>query len=184
MTLKLAACEHQRWNKMRVSLFTDGSMNPKQGVGFGAYIAFMKEPENIDDLSESIKIKKFENTSSVKLELQTLLWALSEISEREVVSFTDSQNIVGLLSRKERLVENNYCSKAGRQIRNHELYKEFFEYTLRFNIQFHHIRGHKPSRIKHRLDEIFTLVDRASRNALRSYLKNNDQPVAGSAATR
>jgi len=154
---------------MGVFLFTDGSVNPQQDIGFGAYIAFTKEPENIDDLSECIKIKKFENTSSTKLELQTLLWALSEISAKEVTSFTDSQNIVGLLPRKERLVENNYCSKAGRQISNHELYKEFFEYTLRFNIQFHHIQGHKPSRIKHRLDEIFTLVDRASRNALRTY---------------
>ncbi len=163
---------------MGVFLFTDGSVNPQQGVGFGAYIAFMKEPENIGDLSECIKIKKFENTSSTKLELQTILWALSEIPEREVTSFTDSQNIVGLISRKERLVENNYCSKSGRQISNHELYKEFFECTLRFTLQFHHIKGHKPTKIKHRLDEIFTLVDRASRNALRSYSKNKFQSIA------
>jgi ribonuclease HI len=162
---------------MGVFLFTDGSVNPKQGVGFGAYIAFMNEPDTIDELRDCIKIKKFENTSSTKLELQTLLWALSEISEREVTSFTDSQNIVGLLSRKERLVENNYCSKAGKRISNHELYKEFFDYTEKLNIQFHHIQGHKPSRIKYRLDEIFTLVDRASRNALRSYSKNKLQSV-------
>jgi len=163
---------------MGVFLFTDGSVNPQHGVGFGAYIAFMQEPDTIDELRESIKIKKFENTSSTKLELQTFLWALSEISASEVTSFTDSQNIVGLLARKERLVENNYCSKSGRRITNHELYKIFFEYTLRFNMQFHHIQGHKPSRIKHRLDEIFTLVDRASRNALRSYSKNTFQSVA------
>jgi len=159
---------------MGVFLFTDGSVNPKLGIGFGAYIAFSKEPENIETLRECIKIKKFENTSSTKLELQTLLWALSEITVKEITSFTDSQNIAGLLSRKERLLENNYCSKAGRQIRNHEIYREFFDYTKKLNIQFHLIQGHKPSRTKNHLDEIFTLVDRASRNALRSYSKNND----------
>ena len=158
---------------MRVFLFTDGSVNPKQGVGFGAYLAFNKEPENIEDLSELVVTKKFTNTSSTKLELQTLLWALSEISDREVTVYTDSQNIVGLFSRKERLLENQYCSKGGRRIRNHELYKDFFEYTERIDIQFHHINGHKPSKLKNYLDEIFTLVDRASRNALRSYSKKN-----------
>jgi len=163
---------------MGVFLFTDGSVNPKSGIGFGAYVVFRKEPADIDDLRECIKIKKFENTSSTKLELQTLLWALSEITERDITSFTDSQNIAGLLSRKERLIENNYCSKSGRQIRNHELYREFFDYTKKLNIQFHQIQGHKPSRTKHRFDEIFTLVDRASRNALRSYSKNTFQSVA------
>ena len=157
---------------MRLFLLTDGSVNPKRGVGFGAYLAFTKAPENINDLGNLIKIKRFENTSSTKLELQTLLWALSEISESEVVSYTDSQNILGLLSRKDRLVENRYCSKNGRRIRNHELYKEFYESTEKFDIQFHLLSGHMPSSCKHRIDEMFSLVDRASRNALRSYSKN------------
>jgi len=169
---------------MGVFLFTDGSVNPKTGIGFGAYVAFEKEPENIYDLRACIKIKKFENTSSTKLELQTLLWALSEITERDITSFTDSQNIAGLLSRKERLIENNYCSKSGRQISNHALYREFFEYTKKFNIQFHQIQGHKPTKTKHHLDEIFTLVDRASRNALRTYSKNKLPSVSEIDPTR
>ena len=66
---------------MSINLFTDGSVSPKTRIGFGAYMAFSEELENIEDLSENIKVKKFENTSSSKLELQTLLWALSEVSE-------------------------------------------------------------------------------------------------------
>jgi ribonuclease HI len=163
---------------MRLILLTDGSVNPKRGVGFGAYLAFTKAPEHIDDLSDLIKVKRFEDTSSTKLELQTLLWALSEISEREVVSYTDSQNIPGLLSRKDRLVANRYCSKNGRRIRNHALYKAFFESTEQFDIQFHLLSGHMPSRCKHRIDEMFSLVDRAARNALRSDTKSSFQPIA------
>ena len=159
---------------MKLFLLTDCSVNPKQGVGFGAYLAFTEATLNIDELSALINIKRFENTSSTKLELQTLLWALGERSEREIVSYTDSKNIVGLLSRKKRLTENQYCSKNGRRIRNHELYKEFFECTKKLDIEFHLLSGHMPSSCKHRIDQMFSLVDRASRSELRSYSKSKN----------
>jgi len=164
---------------MRLFLLTDGSVSPQCGVGFGAYVAFTEAPENINDLGDLIEVKRFENTSSTKLELQTLLWALSEISEREVIAYTDSQNIIGLLARKDRLVENQYYSKNGRRIRNHELYKEFYASTENFDIQFQRLSGHRPSRGKQRIDRIFSLVDRAARNALRSYTKNTLELGAG-----
>ena len=158
---------------MSTILLTDGSVNPKSGIGFGAYLAFPNNSENMVKLDSLIKVKRFENTSSTKLELQTLLWALSEMTEGKVVSYTDSQNIAGLLSRRERLIENDYCSRGGRKIRNHKLYTEFFEVIEKFNIQFRLLNGHKPSKEKDRIDKIFSIVDRASRNALRSYMKDN-----------
>ena len=154
-------------------LITDGSVNPKYGIGFGAYLIFSDTSETIDSLGKRIKLKKFENTSSTKLELQALIWALSETTAKEIVSYTDSQNIVSLLSRKERLIGNNFCSKSGRKIRNHEIYKEFFESIGKVDIQFHLLKGHKPSRSKDRIDEIFSAVDRATRNELRTYFKEN-----------
>ena len=157
-------------------LLTDGSVDPKSGIGFGVYLAFPNNSESMAKLCGLIKVKRFENTSSTKLELQTLLWALSEMTERKVVSYTDSQNIAGLLSRRERLIENDYCSRGGRKIRNHELYREFFEFIKKFDIQFRLLSGHKPSQEKDRIDEIFSIVDRASRNELRSYMKDNFQP--------
>lgn len=154
---------------MKRLLFTDGSLNPKQGVGFGAYLDLSEVPEDIGKLGDLIKIKRFENTSSTRLELQTLLWALSEVSMGEIVSYTDSQNIVGLLSRQKRLEETDYFSRNGRRIRNFELYQEFFEKVEKFDIKFQQVEGHSPSRLKNSVDEIFSLVDRASRNALRTY---------------
>jgi ribonuclease HI len=154
-------------------LLTDGSADPKSGIGFGVYLAFSELSEDLSSLKGLIKVKQFDNTSSTKLELQTLLWALSEISDKKVVSYTDSQNIVGLLSRKEKLVKNNYYSKNGKLLKNHELYKDFFESIEKFEIKFNFINGHKPSSNKDHLDKIFSLVDRASRNALRNYIKNN-----------
>ena len=158
---------------MKLLLFTDGSVNPKQGVGFGAYLELPEMPGDIETLSALIKIKRFENTSSTKLELQTLLWALSQISNGEIVSYTDSQNIVSLLSRKEQLEEKNFCSKNGRPLNNAELYREFFAKTEKLDIQFQQVNGHKPSGIKNNIDKIFSLVDRASRNALRTYCESD-----------
>ena len=154
-------------------LLTDGSVNPKLGIGFGAYLALPNVSETIEELGKLIKIRRFENTSSTKLELQTLLWALSEISERKVVSYTDSQNIVGLLSRRKRLIENDFCSRGGKKMRNHELYREFFDFIKKFDIQFRLLSGHMRFKEKDQIDEIFSIVDRASRNALRSDMKMN-----------
>ena len=139
-------------------------------------MAFSNTAETLDSLIDRTKVRRFENTSSTKLELQTLLWALSEMTEREVISYTDSQNVAGLLSRKEGLIENGYCSKGDRFIRNHEFYKEFFESIEKFDIQFRLISGHKPSQSKDRIDKLFSIVDRASRNALRTYMKDKFQP--------
>lgn len=151
---------------MKLILFTDGSVNTKLRVGYGAYLAL---PEGQDPQTGHIKLKQFTDTSSTKLELQTLLWALSEVSATEVISYTDSQNIVGLSSRRKRIEENHYFAKNGKLLNNHEFYKQFYQVTDTVNITFTHIRGHTPSNKKSHLDRIFSLVDRASRNALRAY---------------
>ncbi len=74
-------------------------------------------------------MKTFEDTSSMKLELQTLLWALAEIhgTSRKVVIYTDSQNIIGLPGRRNHLEQNNYYSEKNKLLNNHELYREFYK---------------------------------------------------------
>jgi|TARA_B110000438_G_scaffold246864_2_gene248663 ribonuclease HI len=156
---------------METTLLTDGSVHPQSGIGFGAYLTFQGTLDTLDALSDRIKVRQFEDTSSTKLEIQTLLWALSEIPEREILSYTDSQNIVGLLSRKDRLTKNGYASKGGSLIRNHEIYREFFDTIEKLEIQFRLISGHKPSQSKDQIDKIFSMVDRASRSALRTHMK-------------
>ncbi len=160
---------------MRLMLFTDGSVNTKLRVGYGAYLAF---PEGQKPLTEDIQFKRFEDTSSSKLELQTLLWAMSEISAPEVISYTDSQNIVGLHSRRKKLEENDYYAKNGKRLKYHALYKQFYQLTDNLNITFTHIKGHTPASRKTHIDMIFSLVDRASRKALRAYTANHNSELS------
>jgi ribonuclease HI len=154
-------------------LFTDGSVNTHSNIGYGAYLAVSESDLSLDTLRTRVKVRRFEHTSSTKLELQTLLWALKDIqaSEVKVVVYTDSQNIMGLQGRRERFEQNNYRSKKNRRIKNYELYQEFYRMTDRMNCQFVKVRGHRAWSQKDDMDRLFTLVDRASRNALRTAFK-------------
>jgi ribonuclease HI len=150
-------------------LLTDGSVNTQSRIGYGAYLVVPERGLSLDSLETRVKIRRFENTSSTKLELQTLLWALSDIqpSGSKVIVYTDSQNIVGLLGRRARFEQNDYRSKKNQRLNNFELYQEFFRITDQLECEFVKVRGHRVSNQKDDIDRLFTLVDRASRNALR-----------------
>ena len=156
-------------NENQILLFTDGSVNTKTNAGWGAFLTVTDTDLQVENLKQNVKLKRFEDTSSSKLEIQTLIWALSETPhfKGKITVYTDSQTIVGLSGRRNRLEKNDYHSKSGRQISNHELYREFFKLTDQINCEFIKIKGHKQSGTKDKLDKIFTLVDRASRNAVR-----------------
>ncbi|MBW1607037.1 MAG: ribonuclease H [Deltaproteobacteria bacterium] len=150
-------------------LFTDGSVNTHSKIGYGAYLAVSERGLSLDSLRPRVKVRRFEHTSSTKLELQTLLWALGDIQalRSRVIVYTDSQNIIGLQGRRDRLEQNDYRSKKNRRLNNYKLYQEFYRMTDQLDCEFVKVRGHQVSNQKDDIDRLFTLVDRASRNALR-----------------
>ncbi len=156
-------------NSSEIHVFTDGSVEPVSKVGYGAALLVTNLNEPIDNLKMLVKVKCFENTSSTKIEIQTLLWILEELKpfSGKLILHTDSQNIEKLLDRKERLQNNNFLNKQNRPIKNSALYREFYRFTDELNIEIIKVRGHNRTRLKNNTDHIFTLVDRASRKALR-----------------
>jgi len=150
-------------------LFADGSLNTQSEIGYGAYLAVSERGFSLDPLRTRVKVKRFEHTSSTKLELQTLLWALSDIqaSGRKVLVYTDSQNIMGLQGRRDRFEQNDYRSKKKKRLNNYELYQEFYRLIDQLDCELVKVRGHQVSNQKDDIDRLFTLVDRAARNALR-----------------
>ena len=153
----------------KIKLFTDSSVNPQEKIGFGSFLILEEKKISFEDMKKDIKIKRFENTSSTKLELQTFLWALDEINDKNIIIevYTDCQNIIGLQDRREKLEKNNFYSSSGKLMNNHELYKDFFEKTDELNLIFIKVKGHKKNSLKDKIDTIFNLVDKASRSALR-----------------
>ncbi|MEA2027479.1 MAG: RNase H family protein [Campylobacterota bacterium] len=155
--------------KPPIYLFCDASLHPQSGIGFGAYLLLENNELFGDNIKDTIKIKKFENTSSTKLELETLLWAFNEpsLQESHITVYTDCQNIITLNQRRERFEQNNYKTRKGKEIKNHQLYKEFYRYIDTLECTFVKLKGHKKSSIKSEIDTLFTLVDRATRKSLR-----------------
>lgn len=148
-------------------LFTDGSVNPQKKIGFAAFLFIKKEELNSSNLKEKIKLKEFANTSSTKLEIQTLLWALNSIEVKKLTIYTDCQNIITLLDRREKLEKSNFHTKTGKLLNNHNLYKEFFLFLDKIDCEFIKVKGHKKNSLKDNIDKVFNLVDKGSRNALR-----------------
>jgi ribonuclease HI len=162
-----------------VILFTDGSVDTKTHIGFGAYLAV----ENVEipavDLIAKVKTKQFDNTSSSVLEVQTLLWAIDDgiSSNKEktmkLVIYTDSQNILGLLTRRKKLEQRDYYTNSGKRLKNATIYQHFYNVIDRYDCQIIKVDGHKPLHGKNDIEKIFTLVDKASRQALRSFRCGN-----------
>jgi ribonuclease HI len=152
-----------------VTLFTDGSVNTQAKFGYGAYLAVSDPGLSLEALSQQVKVRRFSPTSSTKLELQTLLWALGDLQAlgRPLIVVTDSQNIIGLPARRARLVQSDYRSKNKTRLNNYELYREFYSQMDQLACELVKVQGHQMSKQKLDIDRLFTLVDRASRRALR-----------------
>lgn len=153
----------------KILLFTDGSVSSQSKIGYGAYLVG-EEQELWEDLaSPPIVIRRFEDTSSTRLELQTLIWALGEVGEKDqpILIFTDSQNTISLLERRPNLEQERYYSRNRKLLKNHQLYRDFFCIIDSLDCTFEKVQGHRAASQKDKIDQLFSRVDRASRKALR-----------------
>ena len=154
-------------------IFIDGSVNNQLKIGYGAYLVVSELGAAIESLKDTVRVKRFEQTNSTRLELQTLLWALEETNalandhELALTVYTDSQSIIRLPGRRTRLEESNYFSSKNNQLNNYELYQEFYRLNSSLTCEFVKVIGHQPPSKKYEIDKLFSLVDQASRRALR-----------------
>lgn len=155
-----------------IKLFIDGSLDPQTKVGYGAYLLVSDDNIEYNDLKKSVVLKRFENSSSTKLEIDTFLWSIKDIDYKDfkIEVYTDCQNLVGLKHREKKLKLNNFCNAKGKLLNNHELYKEFFSLDKKYDFTFIKVKGHKKNSLKNRIDDIFNIVDKISRESLRTNL--------------
>jgi len=168
---------------LELSLFTDGSVHCESELGYGAYLIVAKQDYPLDVCQNSIKVKRFEHTSSTKLELQTLLWAFEDIMAEgntkadTLTIYTDCQNIISLPDRQVRLEKTQYLNSKNQLLKHHFLYQEFYQFTSKVSCTFIKMKGHQRANQKNVLERVFGLVDKASRQALRAAVaesKSND----------
>jgi ribonuclease HI len=167
---------------MDLALFTDVSVNPVLKIGIGASLLLSASCRDLpfqgiemNEITTRIKVQRFGNTSSTKLELETVLWALGEhrkASKRNLNLYTDSQCISGLLKRKSRLRAAEFNSKAtSLPLRNAPLYRSFYALHDEMNFKITKIEGHARTSKRDITHRIFSIVDREARKALRLWMK-------------
>ena len=163
--------------KTKQLLFTDGSVNTQLKIGYGAYLLIHEDEITSEVSGEQVITKEFENTSSTKLELQTLIWALTNAVDynEKVVIYSDSQNIIGLPERRKRLEQNDFRSAKNKLLNNHDLYRIFYQTIDQLDYELLKVKGHQPSVHKTNIDHLFTMVDRASRKALKKSKKSSEK---------
>ena len=165
-----------------VALFTDVSLNPKSKCGVGAYLilpaSFLDIPPHRIERSlvaDRLVIRTFESTSSTKLEVQTVLWALEVYRNEYVFSgpvklvvYSDSQCVAGLLKRRPVLETTGFIGRSThRLLKNAALYRTFYEFHDELGFEVIKVAGHAPSDSHDTIHRIFSYVDKEVRKALR-----------------
>lgn len=166
------------------ALFTDVSVNPVLRLGTGACLvipaSFLDKvfPEiGKSEITARITVKRFEDTSSTQLELETVLWALGEhrkLAKGRLSLYTDSQCIAGLLKRKPGLLARDSPSRTTNlQLRNALLYRRFYAYHDESAFEVIKVDGHSRTSACEMdiAPRIFSLVDREARRALKLWMK-------------
>lgn len=168
------------------ALFTDVSLNPKLKLGVGAYLvvptSFLEiSPDGIErsEVAKRLVVRRFADTSSTKLEVQTVLWALEDFRKELKVSglgklhvYSDSQCVAGLLRRRHELEVNGFLSKrANLQLKNASLYRKFYEFYDELGFEVTKVAGHARSCSHDTVHRIFSFVDRELRKVLNLWMR-------------
>ena len=135
------------------------------------------------DFNQTVAVKRFQDVSSTRLELETMLWALEEYSSgataavlpERLLIHSDSQAPAGLLSRRKRLEENGFYSKRGRSpLKNASLYRLFYTFHDQLKFDVVQTPGPMPSRFQDANQRVFACVHRCVRQALRQWVGSLD----------
>ena len=163
------------------ALFTDVSLNPQRKLGIGGYllvpVSFLeRKPHDIEqsEVAARLKTRRFTETSSTKLEVQTVLWALDDLRKEFTGStlgslqiYTDSQCVAGLMKRRNTLTKSDFIAKRSScLLTNATLYREFYAAYDQLGFELIKVSGHSRTSSHDAVHRIFSYVDREVRKAL------------------
>lgn len=179
----------------KFALFTDVSLNPQARLGVGGYLLVPQsylenEPQDIRqaEVSGRLEIKRFEETSSTMLEVQTVLWAIENVREQCTGSnygrlkiYTDSQCVAGLIGRRAGLENSDFIGKrSGQQLNHAALYRSFYAAYDQIGFEVIKVSGHSPVSSHDTVHRIFSYVDKEMRKALAHWLNSPESlPLVG-----
>ena len=137
-------------------------------------------------VTELLMIRRYECTSSTRLEVQTVLWALEDYRKEakgvrpgKLYIYSDSQCIAGLLRRRAAMEAKGFLSgKTNRLLKNAPLYQEFYGAYDLIGFKVIKVTGHLRACSHDTVDRIFSCIDRAVRKALRDWIQQLDLQIS------
>ncbi|MBK5278491.1 MAG: ribonuclease HI [Bacteroidia bacterium] len=127
--------------KDRIVIYTDGSCNPKQGIGAWAVILHINK-------EKIILSGEKEHTTHQQMELLAVIKAFEYLTTASLqvlpmTIYTDSQYVVGLQRRTLKLSASGFTTKQNLPIRNAELVYQIITYLERMSVTLIKIKAHQ-----------------------------------------
>ena len=151
-----------------IRIYTDGSCDTTLKTGGWAAIIFS------DDKKIILKGIEF-NTSHNRMELTAVIESLKFVekqinSEILVNVYSDSQYVIRIPERIEKLKSNYFLTVRGKPVRNTDLIEKLIHLNETNNIEFIKVKAHQK---KNELENYNREADRISRKIVRNYMNNN-----------
>lgn len=147
-------------------IYTDGSCHTQQCVGAWASVVLIDEQKKV--LSGVEK-----DTTHNRMEILAVINSIKYIQQHykmttEVKVVSDSQYVIGLISRQFKFAASDFTTKAGNDIRNVDLVKELLSLVATINVQFVKIKAHQKATdvVNYNIE-----VDKLSRQLVREVVK-------------
>ncbi len=154
--------------KESVEIFTDGSCSTEHKVGGWAALILLNNNQIM------LEGRELETTHN-RMELLSVIKAIEHskiqnLSDHKIIINSDSQYVVQLINRKEKLKSSRFLTRAGIPIQNRDLVELIISYIDSLNIEFIKVKAHQK---KGDSENFNRDVDKTSRKIVREYVRKN-----------
>ena len=151
-----------------IQIYTDGSCHTQKRVGGWAAVILLKE--NLVKLKGHVL-----DTTHNAMEILAVLKALDYIEQKKIPFskieiISDSQYVVRIIERKEKLQKANFLTKKNQAIRNVNLVKNLISRIESMPLKFFKIKAHLKKTDKINYNRV---VDHLARNEVRKITNKN-----------
>jgi len=150
---------------MIFKIFSDGSAHTQLKLGSWASILLHEDQE--------VVLKAIEkNTTHQRMELLAVIKSIDFIIANKfeftkIEIYTDSQYVVKLRDRKDRLLANKFITKKGKELNNSDLLKRLIDHIENYNLEFYKVKAHQKG------DNFITRYNNKVDNLVRKLMHEN-----------
>lgn len=155
-----------------VKIYTDGACSGNPGPGGWAYILkiFRSDRVGIFPTTATTTIKKSgsrQNTTNNQMEMLAVINSLKflrKCNQNKCKIFTDSMYVInGCMLWAHKWKQNGWKTKAGKRVKNIELWKALLNFLSKIEVEFKYVKGHSGHVENERCDTM-------AKNAYQKYL--------------